>query len=651
VSSVIDDPAAALEAGREAYARHDWAQALELLGAAEVDGQLGPDDLERLAEAAWWSRQLDLAIRYRERAYTAYSKAGQKTQAAVVALALTLDYIGKLKVTLSTGALRRAQRLLAGEPDGPAHAQLAAVEGLIATHQGDLDSGVELGQRARDIARRFGAVDPEILGLLVEGHARIARGEVDDGLALLDEATSAAVGGELSPVTTGLVYCATISACGELSDYQRAGEWTEAAELWCEQEDIQTGFPGICRVRRAEVKRFQGHWSEAEEEAARAAEELMNFSEDIVGAAYYEIGEVRLLRGEFEGAEEAFQSAHQFMRSPEPGRSLLRLAQGQVDAAASSIRRALAEEAVTPLARAKLLPARVTIALTVGDLDAAHRAADEMEEIAEQYRSPSPVLKATAASARAQVAVADGDPESAVTCCQAALRDWRAVGAPYETARTRVVLASALEALGEMDAATLELESALATFEQLGAIPDAKAVREQLGELTKPEHVTRTFLFTDVVRSTRFMAKIGDEAWAELLRVHERTLRGQFQTFGGEEVDHAGDGFFVAFQTARAAIDCAAAIQRGLSDEARFGQLQVRIGVHEAPAMRHGATYRGNGVHAAARIMALAGGGEIVASVGTIEASGVDLLVSRQRAAKLKGIREPIEVATIEWQQ
>jgi class 3 adenylate cyclase len=158
-------------------------------------------------------------------------------------------------------------------------------------------------------------------------------------------------------------------------------------------------------------------------------------------------------------------------------------------------------------------------------------------------------------------------------------------------------------------------------------------------------------MFTDIVRSTQLIEAIGDEAWADLVRWHDQTLRAQFAAHGGEEVDHAGDGFFVAFAASRQAIECAVAIQRSLFDHRRTQGFapQVRIGLHAAPAQREGAAYRGKGVHAAARIAAFAEAGEIVASRDTVESAPPGITLSAPRSTTLKGLSELIEVVTLGW--
>jgi class 3 adenylate cyclase len=142
---------------------------------------------------------------------------------------------------------------------------------------------------------------------------------------------------------------------------------------------------------------------------------------------------------------------------------------------------------------------------------------------------------------------------------------------------------------------------------------------------------------------------MGDEAWEDLVAWHDRTLRALFAEHGGEEVDHAGDGFFVAFEDPRASAACAAAIQRSLADHRREHGFapQVRIGLHAAEATERGGDYGGRGVHQAARVGALAEGGEILASAETAEAAA--LTTSEAREVHLKGIAEPVRVVSLDW--
>jgi class 3 adenylate cyclase len=215
-----------------------------------------------------------------------------------------------------------------------------------------------------------------------------------------------------------------------------------------------------------------------------------------------------------------------------------------------------------------------------------------------------------------------------------------------------------LRAEGDEESARLEIEAAKSTFQRLGAILDLRTAMELLGEeiaegvpkATAPgARVTKTFMFTDIVKSTNLVDAIGDEAWESLLEWHDQTLRRSFSVHRGVEVNKVGDGFFVAFDSACDAVECAVTVQRGLREHRREHGFapQVRVGLHLAEATQKGGDYGGKGVHAAARIGALAEGGEILASRDVIDAAGLGLPIGQARSVSLKGVSEPVEVAPV----
>ncbi len=322
----------------------------------------------------------------------------------------------------------------------------------------------------------------------------------------------------------------------------------------------------------------------------------------------------------------------------------------------SSIKRALADQSLSPLIRARRLPAQVEIALSAGDLNSARSATAELEGIAKTYRASA--FDAGAVCARGALALAEGDTSMACRCLREGLRLWQEVDAPYEVARARMLLATACGAEGDDETATLELQAAHSSFERLGAVPDARRAADALGrdataagaELRATSESIRTFMFTDIVKSTALVEAIGDEAWEDLLRWHDVTLRALFAGHGGEEIDHAGDGFFVAFKSTPPAIECAVAIQRALADHRRLHGFapQVRIGLHAAKAAYSNFQYKGKGVHQAARIAALAEAGEILVSQETLK-DLARFVVSKPRKVMLRGISDPVQVATIDW--
>src|SRR5207247_4691322 len=159
------------------------------------------------------------------------------------------------------------------------------------------DEAIALAAKAVDIGARFGDPDLQALGLLRQGTLLISAGQTDEGFPLMEEATIAAVNGELGPLVTGIAYCAMIAACRDTTDYRRAGEWTEAAHRWCERQAIN-GFPGVCRVHRAEILGLQGGLQQAEQELTKATLELENYNTTPpLADGYYALGEVRTRMG------------------------------------------------------------------------------------------------------------------------------------------------------------------------------------------------------------------------------------------------------------------------------------------------------------------------------------------------------------------
>ena len=639
-----------VEAARQALGRHAWKEAFDLFSRADGAGGLAPEDLELYGQAAWWAGEPDTMINVRERAYAGFQSAGKSARAGLMAVQLAMDYSHRLQESVSAGWLNRATQLLEEHPDSIERAYLHRLEAVVAHEShGDHDRALEHIAKVLDIATRAGDRDLQAMALLDQGRILVAMGRLDEGQALMDEAMVAAVGGDVGPFATGVIYCNMIDSCQRIADYRRAGDWTEAARRWCERQSIN-GFPGVCRIHRAEIVRLRGAWAEAEAEARHACDELVKHNLlDMAGEGFYEIGEIRLRMGDLPAAEEAFHQAHGMGKEPHPGLDLLRLAQGKEESAAASLRRALAEPA-DDLGRARLLPAYVEVSLVVGDVAAAREAADELSATAERFGTQA--LHALASHAQGAVLLAEGDPREAVERARHALKLWRSADAPYEAAGSRLLLGQAARALGDEDTAVLELRAARSAFEKLGALLDARRATELLGEEAGPgRRVLRTFMFTDIVRSTNLVEAIGDEAWEDLLRWHDQALRACFVRHGGEEVDHSGDGFFVAFEDPASAVECAVDVQRSLAEHRRSAGFAppVRIGLHAAEATERGGDYGGMGVHQAARVGALAEGGEILATEEVAAMVGDRYPAEDHREVPLKGIAEPVRVAALSW--
>jgi class 3 adenylate cyclase len=634
----------ALTEARAAAGRQAWRAAYGTYSDV-ADAELAPSDLENYGEASWWSGKLDDAIALRERAYTAYTAAGDQLGAARMALTLSWDNEARGSFAVAGGWLANAERLLKDLPEAPEHGRLLLVHAMTAMFaEGDLDRAVALLDDTYELAKRVGDRDVQMLALSGKGRALIKGGRIDEGLALLDEATASAMCGDLRAHSAGLVYCITISSCQDLGDVRRAAEWTETANRFCDKLDV-SGFPGACRIHRAEVLRMRGDWPAAEAQAIAACEELHDFDRSITAFGHYEIAEIRRRRGDFEAAEEAYQVSNELGRQPQPGLSLLRLAEGKIDAAVAGITRTL-QESVDPLHRLRRLPAQVEIATAAGDTKTARAAADEAEQIVDSYKignRRAAAFDATIHFARGQILSAEKDWPAAILELQRARDGWQGVGAPYETARARMLLGVAYTRSGDEHAGTGELEGAFATFERLGARPEAARAQELLGKV----ETRRTFLFTDIVDSTKLLETLGDEKWKRLLARHDGLVREAVAEAGGEIVKQTGDGFFVSFENPKAAIDAAVAIQRTLAAE--IVAPDVRIGAHSGAAFRTEGDYGGQGVHVASRVGAAAQAGEILVSVETLDGIGTPYRLSEPRSESLKGVEQPIEVVSVVW--
>jgi tetratricopeptide (TPR) repeat protein len=465
-------PSGSLRAGLQAYERCDWSAAYTALSAANADATLSPEQLERLAEAAWWTGRGDECVRIRERAYAQYLAAGKLHRAAAVAIAVAEDHFHKLARSVAHGWLQRAERHLRELPESIEHGWMARTQAMLAfEEERNLERADTLATEAYEIARRLHDRDLQMLALQDRGRILVSQGRVAEGMPLIDEAMAAATSGQLGPRTTGRTYCNMMSTCEKLADYRRAGEWNEEARDWCSQH-AESGFPGICRVHRAELLRLRGAWPEAEEEAKRASEELEDFLADVAGEAYYELGEIRLRMGDLEEADKLFRQAHELGRDPVPGLALLRLAQDRPDSARALLDRALSDPLLSQLDRARLLPAQAELALVTGDRAVARATAEELSAIADAYASPA--LAARAAFAQGLLELGEGNLPLAAVSLRRAWRLWKESDMPYEAARARMLLGQAYRDSGNREDAELELQAAAVSFERLGAATDAR---------------------------------------------------------------------------------------------------------------------------------------------------------------------------------
>lgn len=455
--------------GRSAFARQAWADAYAQLSAADEESALPPEDLERLGVAAYLIGQEPASEAALSRAHQAYWEEQRCDRAARCAFWLGMSLMDRGEMARGGGWLARAQRAVEDHPEECVEAgYLLVPSGLRSMAEGDFSAARTSFDRAADIATRFADPDLITLARLGQGQVKVLLGDARGGLTLFDEIMVAVTAGEVSPIPAGIVYCAVIAGCHDCFDMRRAQEWTTALSTWCESQPDLVPYRGQCLIHRAQVLQWHGSWTDALHEARRAGEWLSRPSvRPAIGAAFYQQAEIHRLRGEFAAAEEAYRRASELGHEVQPGFALMRLAQGRVDAAEAAIHRVVD---VDDPASVGLLPAYVETMLAAGHIDAARTGADRLRSIAADREAP--LLRAGGAHARGAVLLADGKPADALTCLRDAAASWQELDAPYELARSRVLVALACRAVGDEDFAQLELAAATRTFRELGARPD-----------------------------------------------------------------------------------------------------------------------------------------------------------------------------------
>jgi ATP/maltotriose-dependent transcriptional regulator MalT len=473
-----------VERGRQAVTRRAWRDAYEALTAARRQATLPAQDLWWLAVASYLVGEEQDFLDALGVAHRAFLESDDVLESVRAAFWLGNYLATRGDMAVASGWFGRAARVVDDRSaEGAARGYVLFPQAHRQLMEGDYAACGLTSAEVAEIGRRCREDDLTALATHLQGRALLRLGKLDEGLALLDEAMVAVAADELSPVASGLIYCSVISACREVWALSRAQEWTAALTDWCARQPDMIAYTGPCRVSRAEILQRRGEWDRALDEARLAEDRFVRGpGPGSSGTALYQQGEVHRLQGEYAAAESAYRAASEAGVQPQPGLALLRLAQGEVDGAAAALRRALAET-TQPLRRARLLPAYVETLLELGDTDAADRACDDLESIADTWAGP--VLGTLTAQARGATLLSKGDAESALALLRRACSEWQALQAPYEGARVRVLLAAACDRVGDAEGSELELSAARSVFERLGATTDLGRIREA-GSRTSP---------------------------------------------------------------------------------------------------------------------------------------------------------------------
>jgi DNA-binding CsgD family transcriptional regulator len=456
---------------RAAFQRDAWGEAHALYREADRLAPLAVDDLEQLATAAYLAGHDDDAASALSRAHQAHLDAREFKRAIRCAFWLNFIFDNRGEDARARGWLTRAEQLLEEcGSDCAERGYVSMMQAFIPLAGGNFPAALEKFGEVVDAGRRYGDLNLRTLGTMGCGKTLILLGQREAGLALLDDVMISVVDGQVIPAVMGQAYCMVIETCHDLLELRRATEWTEAFRVWCESHPDMAAYRGDCLLYRAEILQINGAWQDALSEATRACARLAEPRGQLaLATAHYQRGELHRLRGEYVEAEDAFRQASRLGKAPEPGLALLRLNQGQTAAAATMMRRARGE-ASNPATLRRLLPPYVEIMLAAEDLPAAREGVVELRKLARDLATT--YADAAATFAEGALALAENRPSEALQLLRKAVTLWLHLPAPYEAARTRVLIARACRDLGDAESADVELDAATWAFRQLGALAD-----------------------------------------------------------------------------------------------------------------------------------------------------------------------------------
>jgi DNA-binding NarL/FixJ family response regulator len=478
----IDTHSELLLAARTAHVRRDWYASYDSFTRAGEDAPLSTDDLDAMAVAAWRLGRGKESLRVAERVFAQLARTDPPS-AAMKAIDLALAWVTRGDVNIGQGWMNRARRLLDGAPEGPTHGYLAYLDALAAMMTRDAQA---LPQRVQTLREMCGRLDsPAVTALchVAEALSAISEARMAEAYGLIDEAMLPVLADQVPIDWAGDIYCVVLNQCYRLADLPRMRALTQSMERWCNDFAASATYGGVCDVHRLQLQAATNDYRLLERrlvDASRALEEVNSWA---AGAGYYELGEVRRLRGDTDGAFAAFLRARELGIDPQPGEALLRCRTGDSATAWTDLRVALAGE--DRLGRIRLLRGAVEIALARGSVDEAERHCAELESGAEAFGTPG--FRAWAAHARGAILAQREQHADALDALQAALREYRTQQSRYETARVYEWMAVAHKGLGDDDLAAADAATAENIYAQLGVEPAHVCGCSSPGGLTKRE--------------------------------------------------------------------------------------------------------------------------------------------------------------------
>ena len=379
-----DTRADLLVIARAAHERRDWRASYQAFAQVGDTAQLSTDDLEAWAFASWRLGHIKESSRAAERVFAQLTRA-DPIAAAMKANELALAWLVRGDINIGQGWMNRARRLLTGEPACLAHGYLAYLDAAVAAVTGDLDALTTQTAVLRDLAAELDVPVIDVLSLIAGGIEAILDARMAEGYAQFDEAMLPLLADQVPIEWAGDIYCMVLHHCHKLADLPRMRAWTQSMEQWC---GLSGSLPygGVCDVHRLQVRVATDDYPGLEGKLEQASRSLAEINGWAAAEGFYQLGEVRRLMGEFDGAAVAFDHARALGMDPQPGAALLACRRGDKMAAWTSIRLALADG--DRLSRARLLRAAVEIGLSRDELDEAERYCRELESDAAAFGTP-----------------------------------------------------------------------------------------------------------------------------------------------------------------------------------------------------------------------------------------------------------------------
>jgi DNA-binding winged helix-turn-helix (wHTH) protein/ATP/maltotriose-dependent transcriptional regulator MalT len=478
-----------LDAARTAFERGDWEAAVEAYRLADSSSALAAADLEKLADACQCSGRAAEAEPVLERAVAASSARGDCRTAARTAFRLAEIAFESGRVPVAQGWFTRGHRYLKDVDEGWEHGFEAYLSARIATMKGEPEAAHEHARRGFEIGQRLGSDDIEAMNLVYLGFSELTLGNVETGTARIDEAAAMVMAGNVGLRAGGIVYCGVIWVCCNRGDWQRAAQWSDSFSRWCERGGM-TRFSGVCQLHRAEILSISGEPTEAEEEIHRAREQVACCSPYAEGDSFRILGDLLLMRGDLERAEDAFRRAHELGWDPQPGLAMLQAENGDPESAIRTLTRSLDDRNwALRQRRALLLAQLVIIAAQHGDRDRAVRAMEELRQNPGLWESD--FHGGAVARARAELAVLQCKPDEAVMTMRDAIRHWQSARATLQQATCRLRLAQLLANQGDIAGALLELDAAQSSYEAMLAPRRAETCAQLRESLSGTERERR----------------------------------------------------------------------------------------------------------------------------------------------------------------